>query len=54
MDCSLPGSSVHRDSLGKNSGMGCQGIIWSAHLQGTIPTQGLNQAFHIAREFFTV
>ena len=23
MNCSLPGSSVHGDSLGKNSGVGC-------------------------------
>ena len=23
MDCSLPGSSVHWDSLGKNTGVGC-------------------------------
>ena len=35
MDCSLPGSSVHGDSAGKNTGMG---IL----LQGIFPTQGLN------------
>jgi len=37
MDCSLPGSSVHRDSPGKNTGMGCHAL-----LQGIFPTQGLN------------
>ena len=37
MDCSLPGSSVHRDSLGKNTGMGCRAL-----LQGIFPTQGSN------------
>ena len=34
MDCSPPGSSVHRDSPGKNSGVGCH-----AFLQGIFPTQ---------------
>ena len=33
----LPGFSVHGDSPGKNTGMGCH-----AHLQGIFPTQGLN------------
>ena len=37
MDCSLPGSSVHGDSLGKNIGVGCH-----APLQGIVSTQGLN------------
>ena len=37
MDCSLPGSSVHGDSLGKNTGVGCL-----AFLQGIFPTQRLN------------
>ena len=37
MDCSLLGSSVHRDSLGKNTGVGCHAL-----LQGIFPTQGLN------------
>ena len=37
MDCSLPGSSVHGDSPGKNTGVGC-----CALLQGIFPTQGLN------------
>ena len=37
MDCSLPGSSVHGDSPGKNAGVGCHSF-----LQGIFPTQGLN------------
>ena len=32
-----PGSSVHGDSPGKDTGMGCHGL-----LQGIFPTQGLN------------
>ena len=39
MGCSPPGSSVHGDSSGKNTGVGCHAL-----LQGIIPTQGLNQA----------
>ena len=35
MDFSPPGSSVHRDSLGKNTGVG-----FHALLQGIFPTQG--------------
>ena len=37
MDCSPPGSSIHGDSAGKNSGMGCHALC-----QGIFPTQGLN------------
>ena len=37
MECSLSGSSVHGDSPGKNSGMGCHDL-----LQGTFLTQGSN------------
>ena len=37
MDCSLPGSSVHRDFPGKSTGVGCHFL-----LQGIVPTQGLN------------
>ena len=37
MDCSPPGSSVHGDSPGKNTGVGCHAL-----LQGIIPTQGSN------------
>ena len=35
MDCSLPGSSVHGDSPGKNSGMGCHAL-----LQRNLPNPG--------------
>ena len=37
MDCGPPGSSVHRDSPGKNTGVSCHSI-----LQGIFLTQGLN------------
>ena len=37
MDCSLPGSSVHGDSPGKNTGTGLHAL-----LQGIFPTQGSN------------
>ena len=37
MDCSPPGSSVHGDSPGKNTGVGCHFL-----LQGIFPAQGLN------------
>ena len=37
LDCSLPGSSVHGDSSGKNTGVGCHTL-----LQGVFPTQALN------------
>ena len=37
VDCSLPGSSVHGDSPGKNTVVGCLAL-----LQGIFPTQGSN------------
>ena len=37
MDCSLPGSSIHGNSPGKNTGMGCHALF-----QRTFPTQGSN------------
>ena len=37
MDCSLPASSVHGDSPGKNNGVGCHAL-----LQGIFPTSGSN------------
>ena len=40
MDCSPPGSSVHGDPPGKNTGVGCHAL-----LQGIFPTQGLNPGF---------
>ena len=36
-DCSPPGSSVHRDSPSKNTGVGCHAL-----LQGIVPSQGSN------------
>ena len=51
MDCSLPGSSVHGDSPGKNIGVGCHAL-----LQGIFPTQGMNPGLwiHIAGGFITI
>ena len=40
MDCSPPGSSIHGDSPGKNTGVGCHAL-----LQGIFPSQGLNPGF---------
>ena len=37
MDCSLPGSSVHRDSSGKSTGVGCHFLV-----HGFFPTQRSN------------
>ena len=37
MDCGPPGSSVHEDSPGKNTRVGCHAL-----LQGIFPTQGSN------------
>ena len=37
LDCSPPGSSVHGDSPGKKTGVGCRAL-----LQGIFPTQELN------------
>ena len=37
VDCSPPDSSVHGDSPGKNTGVGCRAL-----LQGIFPTQGSN------------
>ena len=46
MDCTLPGSSVHRDSSGKNTGVGCHAL-----LQGIFPTQGSNPGLLRCRQF---
>ena len=40
MDCSPPGSSVHGDSPGKNTGVACHAL-----LQGIFPTQESNPDF---------
>jgi len=45
MDCSPPGSSVHRDSPGKNTGVGCHAL-----LQGIFPTQGSNPGLSRCRQ----
>ena len=53
MDRSPPGSSVHGDSPGKNTGLGCH-----ACLQGIFPIQGLNRGllhsrwilYHLSRQ----
>ena len=41
MDCSPPGFSVHGDSPGKNTGVGCHALI-----QGIFPTWGLRSLLH--------
>ena len=48
MDCSPPGTSVHGDSPGKNTGMGCHSLP-----QGVFLTQGWTQVSHIAGRFIT-
>jgi len=45
MDCSLPGSSVHGDSPGKNIGVGCHAL-----LQRVFPTQGSNPGLPRCRQ----
>ena len=45
MDCSLSGSSVHGDSPGKNTGVGCHAL-----LQGIFPTQGSNPGLSHCRQ----
>ena len=45
MDCDSPGSSVHGDSPGKNTGVGCHAL-----LQGIFPTQGLNPGLPHCRQ----
>jgi len=44
MGCSLLGSSVHGDSLGKNTGVGCHTL-----LQGIFPTEGSNPGIQHCR-----
>ena len=48
-DCSPPGSSVHGDSPGKNTRVGCHAL-----LQGIFPTQGQRQVSCIAGRFFII
>ena len=47
MDCSPPGSSVHGDSPGKNTGVGCHTL-----LQGIFPSQGSNPGLPHCRWIF--
>ena len=49
MDYSLPGSSVHGDSPGKNTGVTCHALF-----HGVFPTKTSNQVSHIASRFFTI
>ena len=46
MDWSSPGSSVHGDSPGNNTGVGCHAL-----LQGIFPNQGLNRGLSHCRQF---
>ena len=45
VDCSPPGCSVHGDSPGKNTGLGCHAL-----LQGIFPTQGSNRGLPSCRQ----
>ena len=45
MDCSLSGSSVHGDSPGRHTGVGCHAL-----LQGIFPTQELNPGLPHCRQ----
>ena len=45
MDGSLPGSSVHGDSPGHNTAVGCHAL-----LQGIVPTQELNRGLLHCRQ----
>ena len=47
MDCSPPGSCVHGDPPGKNTGVGCHFL-----LQGIFPTQGQNPGLLHCRWIF--
>ena len=45
IDCNLPGSSLHGDSPGKNTGVGCHAL-----LQAIFPTQGSNPGLPYCRQ----
>ena len=49
MDCSLPGSSVHGDSPGKNTGVGCHAL-----LQESSQPRDQTEVSHTAGVFFTI
>ena len=42
MDYNVPGSSVHGDSPGKNTGMGCHALFL-----GIVPTQGMSPTLQV-------
>ena len=46
-DCSPPVSSVHGDSSGNNTGVGCHALLW-----GIFPTQGSNPGLPYCRWIF--
>ena len=46
VDCRQPGSSVHGDSPGKSTGVGCHALL----LQGIFPTQGSNPGLPHCRQ----
>ena len=48
-DCSSPGSSVHGDSPGKDTGVGCHSLLW-----GSSQPRHQTQVSGIAGRFFTV
>ena len=50
MDCSLPGSSVHVDSPGKNTGVGCQAPPGDIPNPGTKPRSPILQVDSILSE----
>ena len=50
MDCSLPGSSVHVDSPGKNTGVGCQDPPGDIPNPGTKPRSPILQVDPILSE----
>ena len=49
MDCSPPGSSIHGDSPGKDTGVGCPAL-----LQGIFPTQGSNPGLPHCRRILSL
>ena len=49
MDCSPQDSSVHEDSPGKNTGVGCQ-----PSSMGSAQPRDQTHVFYIARGFFTI
>ena len=51
MDCSLPGSSVHGDSPGKSTEVGCHGLLQGSSLPGIKPTSLISPT--LAGRFFT-